>query len=72
MVNDYLVIFNNPDSPELGEGSRHQTAVWTHLPKAGGIDRLRVIFLTEVQVMHVESASRNTDTFCNLIVLLQP
>jgi hypothetical protein len=45
---------------------------WTHLPKAGGVDGLGVILLTEIQVMHVESTARNADAFCNLIVLLQP
>lgn len=45
---------------------------WTHLSKAGSIDGLGVILLTEVQVMHVEGTARDADPFCNLIVLLQP
>lgn len=45
---------------------------WTHLPEAGSVDRLGVILLTEIQVVHVEGTARNADPFCNLIVLLQP
>lgn len=44
----------------------------THLPKAGSIDRLGVVLLAEVQVVHVEGAAGNADPLCNLIVLLQP
>lgn len=44
----------------------------SYLPKAGGVDRLCVVLLTKVQVVHIESTAGDTNPFCNLIVLLQP
>lgn len=43
-----------------------------YLPEACSIDRLRIEFLAEVQVMHVQCTARNTNTLCDLVVLLQP
>lgn len=44
----------------------------THLPEAGRVDRLRVVPLTEVQVVHVQGTSRDADPLRDLVVLLQP
>lgn len=44
----------------------------THLPEAGRVDRLGVVPLAEVQVVHVQGTSRNADPLRDLVVLLQP
>lgn len=43
-----------------------------YLPEACSVDWLRIKFLAEVQIMHVQCTARNTNTLCDLIVLLQP
>ena len=43
-----------------------------YLSKACGVDRLCVLLLREVEVVHIQSAPGNTHSFSYLIVLLQP
>lgn len=59
-------------SLKRAEEKEHAGGGGTHLPKAGGVDRLGVVLLAEVQVVHVEGAARNADPLRDLVVLLQP
>lgn len=53
-------------------GSELGDCVFNYLPKAGGVNRLCVVLLAEVQVVHVESTARDTHPLRHLVVLLQP
>lgn len=41
----------------------------SHLSKTGSVDRLRVVLLAEVQVVHVEGAPGDAHSLCYLIIL---
>ena len=52
-------------------GIQH-TRIHAYLSEAGGVDGLTVVVVTEVEIVDVEGAPRDTHAFSHLVVLTQP